>query len=135
MAADVGDVMAAVAAKLATIRGLRVHNGYTDQVTVPHAVVMWPNPILYDSTMGRGLDEFNVEVVVLVGKTSDRQAGKNINKYVKGSGSTSVKAVLEADPSLGGVADTTRVKQAGVEEREVGGVGYLAAVFITQVYA
>lgn len=131
--ATVQAMMAAVATKLtAGISGLRVYQPPRDDIAAPAAVVAWP-AISYDATMAGGLTRWEVPVIVLVGKVSDRQSGANLQGYMKASGSGSVKAVLEADPTLGGVVGSTRVERCDVEARTVAGVEYLSAVFTVDV--
>lgn len=96
---DVGTVMQQVADRLDTITDLRVHAHPMKKVTAPAAMVAYPSTYDYDGTYGRGMDTMTLNVVVWVGGLDDRSVRDKISTYLAGSGSASVKAVLEAEPT------------------------------------
>lgn len=134
MSLSVGAVMDGLGVRLASISGLRTYDYPADAVAVPAAVVLFPE-LSYDDTMARGADRATFQVLVLVGKASDRSARDALALYLNGTGAKSIKTVIEADRTLGGSAQTTRVTEARVETFTVGGADYLGARFTVEVVA
>lgn len=121
------DVMDELGDALATIDGLRVFPYWADRITPPAAVVGWPDPLTYDSTMVRGGDQVELPITVLAGKVDARSARDQLAQYADGSGTASVKAVIEAHtPSS---YDSARVTRAEFSVVPVAGTEYLAATF------
>lgn len=133
MPANVSGIMAGLATRVDTITGLRVYAYPADAVSVPAAVIAFPDEVTYDDTMARGADRVTIPVHVLVGKVSDRASAAKLNAYLAGSGASSIKAAIEADKTLSGAADTTRVTEATVTGVTVGGVELLSATFLVEV--
>lgn len=120
-----------LAARLQTIPGLRTSAWQPDAVRPPIAYVL-PDRIDYDLNANRGADTSVFLIGVVVGRADDRASQRTLDAYVFGSGS--VKAAIEADRTLGGVADTCRV----VEMRNYGNVTvgeqvYLGCEFVVEV--
>lgn len=133
--ATVTELRQGLADRLATIRGLRVSATVPDQVNPPIAVVTMDS-VTYDEAFNRGLDEYRFTVVVVVGRVAERSAQNNLDAYLAPSGSTSVKAAIEGDKSLGGKAQTLRVTSAtGGQPMASGDITYLTATFSVTVYA
>lgn len=134
---SITDVMDGLGGRLATITNppVRVYDFPADAVAVPAAVVLFPETLTYDDTMARGADRATFQVLVLVGKVSDRAARDALALYMAGTGARSIKTVIEADKTLGGAAQTTRVTQAIVETFTVGGADYLGCRFTIDVVA
>lgn len=131
---NVNNVLDGIGTRLATITGLRVHTYTADRVSPPAAMLSLPD-VTYDSTFGRGSDDATVELIVLVGKVSDRTSRTALGEYMNGTGTKSIKAAIEADDTLNGAAQTSRVASATAEIWTVGGDEYLAAVFTINVVA
>lgn len=133
--ASVVSIRDGLATNLATITGLRVSSFAADKVSVPAAVVGEVR-IEFDKTFGRGLDEFEVKVRVYASRADDRAGQDKLDGYLAGSGSGSVKAALESDRTLGGVAQTLRVTDVdGYGVYEVAGMQYVGAEFTVTVWA
>jgi hypothetical protein len=134
--ADISTIASGLAAALATIPKLRTQAEILDTVPVPCAIVGPPSSIEYDEVMARGADVYTFTVRVLVARASERSAQRALSGYASGSGAQSVKAALESDPTLGGVADTVRVMSAnGIGVYAYGDVDYLGLEFTTEVVA
>jgi len=121
--------------RLATISGLRVHDTIPGQVNGPAAVVEL-EAISYDSAMARGADDYVFVVRLVVGTAVDRVGQDKLDGYLAGSGVSSIKAAIEADESLGGIAGPTQV--ASVRSYgliEYAGVTYVGAELIVEVTA
>lgn len=157
--ADLAAIRTALAAALATITGLRAFAYIPDSVPVPAAVVGAPS-IAFDKTYGRGLDIIRVPIRVYVCRTSDRLAQARLDAYFEtGVGTTritddqgvylvgddgaflaaditaaSLKAAIETDRTLGGVAHSTRVTSAeGFGTYTIGGLDVLGAEWQVEV--
>ncbi|WP_433114288.1 hypothetical protein [Micromonospora sp. CA-246542] len=105
-----------------------------DSVSVPCFYVGGVE-IDYDITMGRGSDELTLTCVVLVSAKNDRSGQAQLDAYISGSGPSSLKAAIEADPSLGGACDTLDVtRQQGYGFHTVGESKYLGAELVVNVF-
>lgn len=133
--ASVSAIRDGLAAQLSNIAGLRVLSYAPDRVSVPAAAVEIES-VEFDRTFGRGMDEFSLVVRLYASRADDRAGQDRLDTYLAGSGTASVKAAIEADASLGGIAQTlrvTRVENYGVYE--VAGVSYFGAEFRVSVWA
>jgi hypothetical protein len=131
----VTELRSGLAARLATITGLRTSATIPDQINPPVAIVSLDN-IAYDEAFARGLDEYQFTVTVFVGRIAERTAQNALDAYLAPTGSGSVKTAIEGDRSLGGKAQTLRVTDmVGVAPTTVGDVPYLTAQFAVTVYA
>lgn len=88
--------------RLATIEGLRAHALWPDTVIPPAAIVV-PNLVGKDATLG-GEQWDTFDVIVAVQATNLAQAQAAMDRYMSRSGADSIQAALEADGTLGGVA-------------------------------
>lgn len=122
---NLGDVMQAVADRIDTISDLRVYAYPPDTIAPPAAVVTYPGTYTYDATYGRGMDRMELPVIVLVSKPYDRAARALMTKFVDGSGTSSIKTVLESGSYS--AFDTVRVARAEFDVIAIGAVEYLAA--------
>lgn len=121
------DVMDEIGQALKEIEGLNVYPFTANRISVPAAMVGFPDPMTYDETMARGMDRFTVPVFVLVG-TLDALASRNrLGKFLDGSGALSIKTIIE-----GGIytaCDSVRVMTAEVSGYTMAGANYLGAQF------
>lgn len=124
---NIANVMDELATQLDTIAGLRVYDFPPGSAVPPFAVIGFPDSIDYDATYGRGSDTTTVPVVICVGRASERVAHDQIAAYTDGSGSTSVKTVLEAHTYTS--CDSILVRKATFDIYTLGGTDYRAAVF------
>jgi len=133
--ATMSELRSGLATRLATITGLRASATLPDNPVPPQAVI-FPERIQYDAAFGRGADEYTFSVLVIVGRVADRAAQLNLDAYCNPSGSTSVKAAIEADSTLGGKAMDCRVTQMQNQgSLTIGDITYLTATFSVTVYA
>lgn len=122
MAYDIDDIAKAIAASLASLTsddvGVQSVSAIPSNPT-PSGVYVGDGEINYDLTMGRGLDEFEMTVTLLVGYGSDLAAQRRLRKLSHPR--TGVKALVEAvvnpatgvaDKTLGGLVDHVRVTKA-----------------------
>ena len=124
-----------LANRLATISGLRASATIPDNPAPPVAVVM-PGRITYDTAFGRGSDEYEFTIMLIVGRVADRASQTNLDAYCASSGSTSVKAAIEGDRTLGGAALDCRVTQMTSQgSLAIGDITYHTAEFTVSVIA
>ena len=97
--------------RLETITGLRAYDLIPDTVTPPAAVVGQLD-FTFDIDNARGLDQAQVDVLVIVQRFSERSGQNLLDLYLSGSGASSIKAAIEGDRTLGGVVNTLRVTGA-----------------------
>lgn len=133
--AAVRAVRAGLVARLQTISGLRVYDNVPGQPMTPAAVVRPGEPaVVFDSTMARGCDEMLFTVLVLVSFANHDTAQDALDPYLSGSGDQSLKAVIEAEQTLGGVVSYARVARIGsYGEVAYAGATYLGADFTVEV--
>lgn len=123
--------------RLATISGLRAHDTFRAEISPPAAIVVPGDPVVsFDSTMARGSDDFNFVITLLVANVVDRVAQDKLDAYLAGSGALSVKAAIEGDVSLGGIASFARVVSArNYGPTQVGDQEFLGVDIVVEVCA
>jgi hypothetical protein len=122
MPSSMSDLRQGLAEALRAIPSLRVYELLPDNPNPP-GVAISLDRVVYDSVFARGCDEYEFTVHLFVARGDDRSAQVRIEDYVAGSGPSSIKAAIEADPTLGGVAQTVRVSEArniGTQDRADG---------------
>lgn len=119
-------------AALGTITGLRVQTFPDASVSAPQVTIAFPDSIEFDETYGRGSDRLTLQAVVFTSMTDPRTGFTALLAYCAGSGSSSVKAAIEA----GTYTQSADVRVTGIDFDiyAVGGVSYYAAVFTIDVY-
>jgi hypothetical protein len=131
-----------LAVRLRTIPVLSVYVEVPDTPTVPAAII-YPGfegdpAIRFDSTMARGSDDFLFTVTVLVQMADDLAAQEELDAYLDGTGDRSMKAAIEADPTLGGLASFAHVREArnyGARGEHNGGMRHLGVDFGIEITA
>lgn len=94
--------------------------------------------ITFDQTFGRGMDELMVTCRVLVSRADDKSSQTLLDGYLKGAGSTSLKAALEGTPGVpqtldGACDDLHVVRVQGYRFYEHNGTQYVGAELIVRV--
>ena len=129
------DLRTGLANRLATINGLRSSAYIPDNPQPPVAVVM-PGRITYDQAFGRGSDEYQFTIMLIVGRVADRASQTTLDGYCESSGNRSVKAAIEGDRSLGGKALDCRVTEMTNQgSLAIGDVTFHTAEFSVTVIA
>lgn len=122
--------------RLATISGIYTHDTIPDDIYPPAAVVGFPSSVRYDFTMRTPVAKYAFPIRVIAGRTVESESQDKIDDLVSPDGALSIRAAIDADPTLGGVAHSTRVVEArdfGVYE--VAGVSYIGGEFEVEVIA
>jgi hypothetical protein len=122
---NVSSVRDGIKTRLQTISGLRVWDVIPDQVTPPGAVVGQLD-FTFDIDNARGVDLANVDVYVIVQRMDARSGQNKLDGYLAGSGSSSIKAAIEGDRTLGGTVNTLRVTRAEAGTYVQGDVTFLS---------
>lgn len=124
-APTIKQIRAALAVNLETIPNVQVSAYMLLNPTAPTIEIL-PDVITYDETMHRGMDDLRFILRAYAGVTTDRGAQILIDSMLEPTGSKSVKAATESDPTLGGIIDDLRVVSAsGYRFFEVPGKGIL----------
>lgn len=135
MTVSISTIRNKLAVNLATVPGLRTSDYVPDDPKPPVAVVM-PPTIKFDIAMGRGLDEYEFIVTVIVGKQSERAAQRLLDSLCAPKGSGSIKTAIEIDRTLAGNVQDLRVTEMRrITSLLIDQITYLAAEFTVQVYA
>lgn len=127
MAATATQVLTGLKNRLATINGLRVFSYQPPNITAPMAFPVITQ-VNYHRAMNGGLVVYECVVYVIVGRYTDDRANADIDGYLAFSGPKSIRAAIEGDETLGGVAqsltvasstDLTALQQADAEYLQV----------------
>lgn len=105
MPATVSQVADGLKARLATISGLRTFSFQPEQVNPPVAFPVLES-IDYHKAFGGGDVRMQFTIIVIVGRYLDRVAHANLDGFLSFDGATSLRAAIEGDRTLGGVAQT-----------------------------
>lgn len=128
--ASLSEVRSALQTRLATISGLRAYSTWPDQVHAPAALVR-PVSMRFSETMD-DRHTMMFEVILLAAPVGDglARAQDKLDPYLDESGTSSVRAAIEADVQLGGKAEYVTVTGwRQYASMEVGGVEFLGAIF------
>ena len=133
--ASIRTMRQAIATNLSAVDGLRTAALIPEDPKPPVAVVIFDR-VEFDTAMARGLDMYLFKVVLVLGRVNTRGTEEALDGYLSGNGSTSLKAAIESDRSLGGEAQDLRVTSGeNVRELVVADITYVAADFLITVYA
>lgn len=100
-----------LAERVATIPGMRAHPRMHDQLNPPCTFVLPPEHINFDYTCGGGSHAYRFVLRTYVGKVDEKGAQDRLDRYASPTGTHSIRAAIEGDPSLGGRVDLARVEQ------------------------
>lgn len=128
---NLADVMDQIGDRANVIAGLRVFNYPPEKLTPPGAWVGYPDNIVFDAAYGRGMDRMSVPFAVVVGKVSDRSARNRLAAYCNGSGSLSIKAILESGSYT--AFDSLRVEKIEFDPVTVAANVYMGALFTLDI--
>jgi hypothetical protein len=112
-------------ANLESIPGMRIYELIPTPAVAPAAIVGQLD-FTFDLNNARGLDQANLDVVVLVQRFSERSGQNDLDKYLAGSGDYSIKAAIESDLTLGGACSTLRVTAAQAGTYQSGDIEFLS---------
>ena len=134
MPATVSQVADGLKARLATITGLRTFSYQPEQENPPFGYPQI-NSIDYHRAYSGGDVVMNWTVFVVVGRYLDRTAHASLDDYLSYSGTKSVRAAIEADPTLGGVCSTLIVRSgADITSLDANGAQFLVIQMQVEVH-
>lgn len=135
-APTIQQILTAIKANLSTISGLRLTDYVPDQVNPPQAVVDFPGELDPHGTFKGGLLTLEATVTVLVSKTVDRAGTAALAAYASSTGTNSIQAAIEADPTLGGVVDSCYVRGfRRLNQQEIDEITFFGGVFTLPILA
>ena len=89
------------------ISGLRVYDTIDDMINVPACVVV-PTSIDFNEAMARGTDKYDFDVLVVVSRADSRSGQNQLDSFINGSGSNSIRQAIFQNSTLG-QSDTSAV--------------------------
>lgn len=120
--ASLAEIRAALKATLkAAITDLNVYSEVSDVQQLPAVVVMPTPPTVsgyvcnFNGAFGRGMDEWTLDLYILVGRTDGALAQQKLDQYVTGKGPKSVCQILFSNAAIG-LADGTDVTPEGITD-------------------
>jgi hypothetical protein len=130
--ASVQEIREGIDDRLATIAGLRHGPNAPAVPNPPHAYVRRRSTTFGVSMDGE--DDTTFAVTVLVEWADQVTAQKTLDEYLASTGAKSIKAAIDADPTLGGIVDFAHATVVE-DERILSfiGVDYLAADIVVEV--
>lgn len=135
MAGTALDIQDKLAEALQTIPGLRVADHLPEQINPPIAVIQVQS-VTYHRAMQGGLSTFEYVISVVAGRLGDRTAQRTLDAWMSWDGALSVRAALEDDQTLSGVAKTVKVNDMlAVRPVSLGDAAYLSVEFNVYVNA
>ena len=82
------------------------------------------------------MDTTTFRIILIVSRVAEKQAQKNLDAYCATTGSSSIKAAIEGDKTLGGsVFDCRVTEMRNYGQIPVGDVTYLGCEFVVLTYA
>lgn len=126
------NVMDEMGSALRTIGGLNVQPYDEEKIRPPSALISLPTSIDFDKTYGRGMDNWNIIVTVLVGQSGGARTRREaIAPYANGSGRMSVKKALERHEYTS--CDSVVVASAEFARIKFTEIVYLGIIFRVEV--
>ncbi len=133
--ASITAIRSGLATNLATITGLRTGATIPDNVNPPYAIVS-PSSVNYHKAFNNALSTYNFTITLVVDRVSERTAQNNLDAYCSPTGTSSIRAAIESDKTLGGVVyDTMVTGMRNYGSVTIGETNYLAAEFDVAVQA
>ena len=121
---------------LQAITGLRVMDYVPDSTNVPTNnafAVVGQLSMNYDYTLNRGFDFATCNIIVMVGRISEKDGQARLDGLLSSSGSTSIKQAIEADVTLGGALQTLRVVSASPGTITSASIDYLSYQYAVEL--
>lgn len=135
MAGNLSDIRKGLVGQLALVRGLRVSEHVPEQVNPPAAIITRAE-VDYTQNMSGGLTEWSMQVQLIAGRMADQQSQRQIDDWLSWDGDQSVRQAIEADRTLGGNCQTSRVASAdALSSVQVGDSEYIGVTVAVTVWA
>lgn len=114
---------------LSAITGMRVFDYVPDSTNIPTNnafAIVGQLSMNYDYSLNRGFDSATCQIIVVVGRMSEKDGQSRLDGLLASSGSTSIKTAIEADVTLGGAVQTLRVVSASPGTITSANIDYLS---------
>ena len=124
-----GTVRTNLKTALSAITGMRVFDYVPDSTNIPTNnafAIVGQLSMNYDYTLNRGFDSASCQIIVVVGRMSEKDGQSRLDGLLASSGSTSIKAAVEADKTLSGAVQTLRVVSASPGTITSANIDYLS---------
>lgn len=129
------DIHKGLANALTAVPGLRVADHLPEQINPPMAVIQLQS-VTYHRAMSGGLSAWEHVVTAIGGRMGDRAAQVQLDGWMSYDGSTSIRAAIEDDRTLGGACSTLLVAEmVAVRPLTMGDAAYLTCEFNVTVHA
>lgn len=114
------------------VSGVRKAFDFVPDSITPPAVIVAMADGTYDEDMDGG-QTVNWAVLIVTGRTNVKTAQTTLRNYAATSGSKSIKAAIELDPTLAGTVGSAVVKGwEEPQELEIANIKYIALPFIVE---
>lgn len=107
MTASLRDIRLGLRTQLETISGLRAYDVWPTTINPPVAIVRPLSGTFHEDEGGSVTYQFEITLLLQLGNLQVAQ--EQLDAYIATDGAFSIQVALEADPRLGGVADSTSV--------------------------
>lgn len=117
---------------------IRTEAYLADTFSPPVALVAIRDVTYHEAFGSFPLGMYRFEIYVICARPSDRAGIEAIEAFMSSSGNSSVRAALEADPTLGGVVDNAIVRSSGpMTGLSIGASGavYITVPFVVEAYS
>ncbi len=104
----IADIRAGIAANLATVTDTQIVRYQLANPSTP-SIAVFPAQTEYNQAMSRGLDKYTFTVQAIVSVAVDENGQQQLDDFLEPSGSTSIRAAVESDRTLGGAVQNLQV--------------------------
>ena len=111
MSVTVTQIRSGLAANLATVTGAQILSYQLANPTTP-SIAIFPAGTQYNQAFNRGIDQWTFTVQAIVSIAVDQNGQQQLDAYLAPTGATSIRAAIESDRTLGGVALNLVVESA-----------------------
>ena len=102
-------IRAGLAANAYTLGTVNTYRNVPEAVEPPCVLILPDQPFFEIESMGRGHFSYYFRALLLVASTISDQAQDMLDDYLSSSGTGSLRAALEVDKTLGGIAENATV--------------------------
>lgn len=135
-APTLAQIRSGLATRLETIPNVQASAYRLARPSTPSVQVVGPEEVIYHEAMQNGHDSWAMLVMALMGTVTDRGAQIELDKMIAATGTSSVKAAIEADSTLGGVVHDLIVEScSGYQIYTIEGMELLGAEWRVRIEA
>jgi len=130
----VSEISEALKNALTTVPGLRVYDYLPDQINPPLGYVGIQS-VNYHGAFAGGNPVHTYTITIVIGRVNERTSQRALDDFLSYDGDRSIRAALEADPTLDGYVQTLIVTDGGnLAPLTMGDVTYVSIDFSVTVY-